>query len=276
MKIALCLHGLVGTNYKYGTGFKKIPYQIGLEHFKRHLFDINPHVDTFIHTWSTDFENELKDAYAPVSIVAEQQPEFRSKEELKNAVKASMKGDQTPQQKIDRKQAIHCRWYSAKKAIELVKQSATDYDFILLTRFDVAFLVDFNFSEFDTEKFYIQGPPGPNQNGLSILNDLWFFAKPEHMYRVCSLSKKLQNDEYLPHIDSNHELFRKHLLLNGLDDKVEYKFKWEWNGAPGKIMSDTPLVRWHYEEFLEDSLKTDALSRLLKQKREEYAITFSP
>ena len=271
MKIALCLHGLVGTNYKYGTGFKKIPYQIGHEHFKRHLFDVNEHVDTFIHTWSTDFEKELKEAYSPVSIIAEEQPEFRRKENLKKAVKASMKGDHSVQQKIDRKQAIHCRWYSARKVLELVKQSEVDYDFILLTRFDVAFLVDFNFSEFDADKFYIQGPPGPKQNGLSILNDLWFFAKPEYMNKFCDLFDCLEKEEYIPHVDSNHELFRKHMITNGLNDLIEYKFKWDWSGASGKILSDTPLVRWHYDEFLEDSLRKEYLLKLLVMKRKEYA-----
>ena len=71
MKVALCLHGLVGTDDKYGAGEKIINYKIGLDHFKRHVFDVNDEVDVFFHTWSEDYEQKLIDAYNPISHIAE-------------------------------------------------------------------------------------------------------------------------------------------------------------------------------------------------------------
>tara|TARA_A100001515_G_scaffold145051_2_gene151591 strand:- start:1597 stop:2295 length:699 start_codon:yes stop_codon:yes gene_type:complete len=228
MKIALCLHGLVGTDDKYGLGDRKINYKIGFKHFKEHVFDVNEQVDVFYHTWSTEQHEELKEIYNPVLSKAEEQPIF------------SKYGNS------DRKQAIYCRWKSAQEVIKLVELSGNEYDFILLTRFDIAFLVDFNFKEYDNKKFYAQGPPGPLSNGINMINDLWFFSNFENMIKFTNLYNLLDKEEYRSHIDSNHELSRKHLDNIGMSDILEYKFVREWTGASGKLNSDTPLVRWHY------------------------------
>ena len=201
MKIALCLHGIVGTDDKYGEGGKMINYKIGLRHFKQHVFDVNDKVDVFFHTWSTDYEQKLIEAYSPVAYEVEKQPLF----------------SEDP-----RKQAIYCRWLSTKKAINLVNNSANDYDFVLLTRFDIAFMVDFDFSKFNTSKFYAQGPPGAPTNGLDMINDLWFFANQENITKFATLYDKLGAEKYEPHIDSNHELARRHLIETGLHDNLEY------------------------------------------------------
>ena len=46
MKIALCLHGLVGTSDKYGKGPIVVSPAAGHEHFRRHVMDTNDEVDT--------------------------------------------------------------------------------------------------------------------------------------------------------------------------------------------------------------------------------------
>ncbi len=225
MKIALCLCGIVGTNDKYGSGNKTINYKIGLSHFQKHLFDINDQVDVFLHTWSTDYEEKLVEAYNPTKWKAEAQQFFSD----------------TPRQ-----QAIYSRWKGVKEVLDLVKESGEEYDFVLLTRYDIAFLVDFNFSEYDSSKFYVQGPSGPISNGLEMINDLWFFSNQENMMKFSTLYDKLGTGNYIEHKDSNHELARRHLIEIGVHDNVEYIFKRDWTGAQGKLESDTPLVRWYY------------------------------
>ena len=133
-----------------------------------------------------------------------------------------------------------------KKAIDLINQSGNEYDFILLTRFDIAFMVDFDFNKFDVSKFYAQGPPGGFVNGLEMINDLWFFANQDNMSKFSNLYDYLSDEKYQVHIDSNHELARRHLIETGLDNSLEYTFTREWNGAPGKLSTETPLVRWYY------------------------------
>ena len=225
MKVALCLHGLVGTNDKYGIGKKNINYKIGYQHFKENVFDVNDDVDVFFHTWSTDYEEKLCKIYKPKASISENQPHYSDN---------------------PRNQAIFCRWNSVKKVINLVSESENQYDFILLTRFDIAFLVNFNFFEYDNSKFYAQGPAGPSKNGIKQVNDLWFFSNQKNMMQFSTLYDHLKDDDYKIHLDSNHELARKHILKTGLSDNLEYKFTREWNGAPGKLSTDTPLVRWHY------------------------------
>ena len=280
MKIALCLHGLVGTNCKYGHGTKDIHHEVGYKHFKRHLIDVNDQVDTFIHAWTStdddgDIEDELTETYNPVAIKTDLQPNFKTKDEIKEVVKASMRGDDRPNKVIQRKQAIHCRWKSVQEVLNLVKQSGKDYDYVLLTRFDIAFLVDFTFEDCDPSKFYAQGPPGPPKNGINLINDLWFFASPENMFKFATLFDHLGDDSYKGHLDSNHELARQHLIEEGINDKVEYRFRREWNGAIGKIMTDTPLVRWHYFDLLDESLKAGELMAIVKDRQAEYNASHS-
>ena len=66
------------------------------------------------------------------------------------------------------------------------------------------------------------------------------------MTKFATLYDMLDDEKYQVHIDSNHELARRHLIETGLHDNLEYTFIREWNGAPGKLSTDTPLVRWYY------------------------------
>ena len=226
MKIALCLHGLVGTKNKYGIGEKEpIDIKIGFSHFKKHVLNTNDHVDIFFHTWSTDFAEDLAKLYKPIACKTENQPIFSKK---------------------TREQAIRCRWRSARESVALVNDSKKQYDFILLTRFDIAFLVDFNFKNFNRDFFYTAGPPGPYQNGVAIINDLWFVANQENMTKFATLDEKIHEPSYQKYLDSNHELAKIHLRYIGLENKLKFKFKKGWSAPHDLKNCDTPLIRWHY------------------------------
>jgi len=284
MKVALCLHGLVGTDDKYGRGNKIINYKIGHKHFKEHVIDVNEHVDVFMHTWSTDYKDRLIEAYNPVAIKAEEQ----MKTPFQDLPGSVYFPGSTKAMENTGMHANYCRWKSVKEVISLVNQSETKYDWILLTRFDIAFMVDFDFSEYDNNKFYAQGPAGPYERGLNLINDLWFFANQENMTIFSKLYDRLpavivENEwddedadryqnvlqdfhepdwgfvkvllqrssdpnepQYLEHIISNHMLARRHLIETGLQNNLEYAFTREWNGSPGKLSTETPLVRWYY------------------------------
>ena len=225
MKVALCLSGIVGTDGKYGFGDKTINYKIGLQHFQEHVFDVNDNVDVFLHTWSVDHEDKLIEAYKPVKCKAEPQHLFSED---------------------TRQQAIYSRWAGVKEVLKLVQESGQEYDFILLTRYDIAFLVDFEFSKYDNNNFYVQGPPGPNMNGVKAINDLWFFSSQDKMMKFSTLYDKLGTEKYIAHKGSNHELARRHLIETGLEEDVKYVFHRGWNGQESKLNTDTPLIRWHY------------------------------
>ena len=238
MKVAFCLHGLVGTTDKYGIGKREIPYKIGHKHYKEHVFDKNDDVDIFIHTWSHHHHEGIKELYKPLAIKSEPPPDFDipdldgNLDEIKKA----------------RLYAIKCKWKSYKTVTDMVKESGNTYDWVFVTRFDLAFSVDFCFDKYDNSKFYAQGPPGPVQNGFQLINDLWYFTNQKDMERFGALYDHMNQGPYKS-LESNHELERLHLQETGLQDKLEYIFRRDW--APGKaskMTTETPLVRWVYFE----------------------------
>ena len=224
MRVALCLHGLTGTNAKYGAGASHLDPNIAYSHFKKHLLELDQDVDVFFHTWSQDKIEALVNLYNPVSYVSEKQPHFSDD---------------------SRTQAIFCRWASAQRSVQLMTDSEREYDFVLLTRFDIAFLVDFRFKDFDSDRFYAQSPPGPMSNGIQLINDLWFFSSKPRMERFTQLFDHLHERGYQNHLGSNHELARKHLINIGFNDTISYVFKRDW--CPPGETTNTPLVRWKYK-----------------------------
>jgi len=234
-KIAFCLHGLVGTTDKYGLGKKEIPFKIGHKHYKRHVFDVNDNVDVFIHTWSHHHHDGIKELYQPVAMKSGLPPDFGieySKEFVDD-------------NKLARLYAIKCKWQSYRAVIDLVKESGNQYDWVFVTRFDLAFAVDFRFDQFDNSKFYAQGPPGPMQNGFQLINDLWYFSNQENMELFAELQDNMDKPPYNT-LESNHELERLHLQTTGLQDKLEYILRRDWTGPMSKLTTETPLVRWVY------------------------------
>jgi len=234
-KIAFCLHGLVGTTDKYGLGKKEIPFKIAHKHYKRHVFDVNENVDVFIHTWSHHHHDGIKKLYQPVAMKSGSPPDFGieySKEFVDD-------------NKLARLYAIKCKWQSYKTVSDLVKESGNQYDWVFVTRFDLAFAIDFRFDQFDNSKFYAQGPPGPMQNGFQLINDLWYFSNQENMELFAELNDNMDKEPY-NNLESNHELERLHLQTTGLQDKLEYILRRDWTGPMSKLTTETPLVRWVY------------------------------
>lgn len=50
-KIAFCLTGLTGSISNRGNG-DMLDINYGYSHYKKHIFNVNENVDTFIHSWS--------------------------------------------------------------------------------------------------------------------------------------------------------------------------------------------------------------------------------
>lgn len=229
MKVAFCLVGLAGgINDKFGG--LPVDFKRGYKHYKKHILDKND-CDVFIHSWSVQFEKEVKEAYKPKKSIFEKQiifdkPNFLLKISSKNAL---------------RKHSIYSRWYSTKKVIELKKEYEREnnfkYDCVFLTRFDVAFFKDVVFKNYDMNKFYAAyATDYYTEEGVKILNvdyhklaktmdtskwvrkpsgypevknqglaDLWFFSNSEAMDKFSVLYDHL--DEYFKEIKDAHNIF---------------------------------------------------------------------
>jgi hypothetical protein len=165
----------VGNVYKNKKDYEwkgDVDYRIALQHFKKHVMGVN-NVDVFIHSWSENYESEIIRDYEPKKSIFEKQLAFN--------------------QENRRKEFLKSRWYSTKKVMELKKQHEEEnnfkYDWVLLTRFDLAFLRELNFSNYDNSFFYAPcDDHDPIKTKTSnMLLDYWFFSSSENMDKFSTL-----------------------------------------------------------------------------------------
>jgi hypothetical protein len=174
MRVALCLHGIVGhlyTNKQQRTWCDDVDYRIGLEHYRRHLFALNDSVDVFIHSWSTDYARKIRRDYQPRQQLFETQIDFKQDTLALNYLKS--------------------RWYSTRAVVELKKKYEQDqgftYDWVMLSRFDLALLHDLDFAKYDRNIFYAgRHDPSDDQTNDGFC-DLFFFSNSHDIDRFASL-----------------------------------------------------------------------------------------
>lgn len=217
MKVAVCFYGLVGSTKGKSQeliGDFKTCFNISSKLYKQHVLEKND-VDVFVHSWSTDLQEEILKEYSPKKYIIEQQKVF-------DTPKYSIL-DKTPEV---RKQTHYSLWYSRKKSVELKSQYEKDnnfkYDCVMLARFDLAWQTDLIFSEYDQDFFWTQKWPKKIINGI-MLSDLdywklsdqgynfqtkwwgypynsdgilgmWFFSNSDYMDKFVTLYDRL--DEY--------------------------------------------------------------------------------
>jgi len=219
-KVALCLSGKIG-NTQNKSGYHQSDYRVlktGYDHYKKHIIDKND-LDVFIHCWDTELESEILDLYKPKDAIIENQVVF----DIPDYVTG-------PDQ---RKQNVYSRWFSNMQAnnlcMKFAKNNNIKYDFIMTTRFDLAFETDIIFNSLDNNKFYVgnwtsvnyqgqdifKGGRGPlydmiQHYGPDILNkcklehkgypktdegflDFWFIANPEHSHNIHNLYNRIND-----------------------------------------------------------------------------------
>tara|TARA_R100001377_G_scaffold67038_1_gene42331 strand:+ start:102 stop:893 length:792 start_codon:yes stop_codon:yes gene_type:complete len=149
MKIALCLHGLVGStnslSYLRNEGDddgKRLCAELSFNDWKRCVIDPND-VDVFFHTWDEELEEYLVESYKPKKYQIEKQIIFNVEHK-----------DDTP-----RNQACYSRWYGGKRVIEMKseyeKENNFIYDCVIDARFDLAWNKPYDFSKLDMDYFYV-------------------------------------------------------------------------------------------------------------------------
>ena len=146
VRAALCLSGKIGSiNGPAVKGHKSDPRILfkAYEHYKRHIIEKND-IDIFIHCWDINYVFDIKMLYKPIKSVIQKQLGFKIPYYVKG-----LRG---------RKQGHYSRWYSNMVVNQLrreyEKENNFKYDFVMTTRFDLAFETDVIFSEFDNKYFY--------------------------------------------------------------------------------------------------------------------------
>ena len=239
MKVALCLHGTVGNvytnkkNYEYKND---VDYRIGLEHYKKHLFNHND-VDIFIHCWNKKYKDEIISDYSPKNHIFENQIDFGLETKRLSFMKS--------------------RWFSQKRVLSLKKEyeekNNFKYDYVMVSRFDLALKSNLIFENFDSNKFWAPNDQETVESSrhTEMFLDYFFFSNSQNMDNFGALYDNLDsirewkknnlNKDLNAHEDSF--LFTKMLELN-----VDYMFT---------ESKDHDLVRAIYEncEYKNENFK---------------------
>lgn len=243
MKIALCLHGLVGSitgKHCSLLGGSDEVLRKSYEHNKKLLLDKD--IDVFVHSWSTECTNDILSLYNPKKCVIEPQIQFEVPDYIKSDYKRAF--------------AHLSRWYSFKKAVELKTSYESGmnftYDLVLVQRFDLCWNVSIDFNTFSPLKLTVG--TGPHLNTSREWQDQWFIANSENINKLASLYDMIpvymgpdgaftSNKQYAG--ISSHFLVRHHALNLGLDPEFKYSY-----GYRGSKNDYTEVRRQYYGEDL--------------------------
>ncbi|WP_413282528.1 hypothetical protein [Vibrio sp. MA40-2] len=178
LKVAFCLHGMsVGLNDKHGG--LPVTFQKESDLYKENI--LNENIDVFFHTWSDGQEDLLVETYKPKSYVCEMKKSFVNPT-LYWTLKGIYKKLSGLPVELNRFNNIYSRWYSYRRVFEIQKdysiKNDINYDFVMITRFDLSFFNVLDFSSLCEEKFYVPGWVGyKNSNGENIKEDTFNNSK---------------------------------------------------------------------------------------------------
>ena len=234
MKVALCLSGFIGNINKWIDG-PEIDYHYGYEEYIKKNILQGYDVDVFIHSWSTTHKDGITKLYNPKDSLFEPNIDFK--------LRGVIEKKQLP---TPYSYAVKSMWYSRKKSIELVeayeKQNSMKYDFVLLTRFDIALFKKFKFEQYDSDKIYIAGPVLGKRlpNGHTIphkINDMYFLANTKNMKKIVGLYETYEdiavkeNNNWPLESVSSHVVITNHFLNEGLFSITDTLFDRVWQSS---------------------------------------------
>ena len=284
-RIAILMHGLAGSSNKYGTG-DQFDVSISHSHFLERILNANPNceIDIFMHSWSTSHEKTVIDLYNPKDYIFEDQIHFdfryvvgdtslpMNEGRTKNGIFFGMENI--------RFHSLFSRWYSASIVNKLknkyAKTNSIEYDLVMLTRYDLAYLESFVFEKMNKDKITII-PPVSNHG----IHDLFFIANNSSMNRICEMFQELLKIKHFPgwHIHSHYLTARLLFTSFGKDCLDFFGSNRLWDmGSVGAKTGPCPLVRDHYELFernIDDPLELKTISKMrektMNDKNRQYS-----
>jgi len=248
MNVAVCFFGLVGgAAGKDGYGGSLGPSIAGKLNMKN-LIEQN-RADVFIHSWSTDAEEDLIDLYQPTDYLVESQLEFdhdlkpnanrdfaemarRAWDFIFNRHQYEATGRKWRAESF----RAHSRWYSQAQSLRLKadfeKKHGFIYDAVIVVRLDVAFYTPLDMSTYDLRYFYASNwndAPDESSGEMNYQNhhlhrgflDFWFFSNSSNMDRFGTLYSRINHYHPSPHRSSY-----QHASYLGLTKRYTL-FRWE-------------------------------------------------
>ena len=257
MRIALCLHGLVGSkSSKYG-GKDNINIEIPYKFLRKNLLNSNKNkFDIFLHSQSYEEKKRLLRLYKPKLYKIEKQKNFdfsKNHPHLKNLKFLKFKmyfeklfGKDVTEKKIlyliRKAFASYSRWYSFGQSINLKRKyeklKKFKYDLVFITRYDLIIKRKFKLETFNKSKLTVSNHntiPAPKndykvkarKNNITKekgISDLWFASSSKNMDKFANLYKKITSYPLSVHFSSYYH--SQHINLD-LDFRYYRYFDFE-------------------------------------------------
>lgn len=206
-KIALCLFGSVGFKSKPKNSSDEVldPENCFMT-FKKILLD-RYSIDTFIHTWSSDYDDKLINLYKPKSNLIEKQINFETNLDnysLKNIDFHDELGDL---KYLNEKPSTYfknfifrtkSRWHSQLTSLQLMKKFKSEnninYDIVIQSRLDLLL------KNLDLEKlnFELINLVNATHHKKNQLYDIFFVSNYENSIRFLNIKDKLNSYPICP------------------------------------------------------------------------------
>ena len=247
MRYALCLHGLVGnTVTKSGSdNSSNCVLSLSYKHLEKHILRFN-NIDIFIHSWDKGFEKDIVKTFKPKKYIIEEQKKF----EVNNNYSESKK----------RVHNHYSRWFSFMRSVDIKssyeKEKGIIYDGVMVSRFDVAWLTDLDFSIYDMNYFYASKwyRGDKERKDKNKVKDIWFFSSSKNIDKFSNLYHSIDiynSDKSLRHEKlgiSSHYMAVKHCREVGLDLRRVLRLDEKKGGLCAPDSSDYVLIRHLYKD----------------------------
>ena len=228
-RIALCFNGLAGG--KNDKGYQ-VDWQVAVPYFEKNIINYGDNeVDVFFHTWSAEAEEDLVKLYNPKRYTVQKQIDF----DLIEQGYEKKVHSHVPRHL----HSIMSRWHSNREVLwlkeEYEAQNDFKYDYVMTTRFDVAWLTPLDFSQFDRDSIWCGRHEKDtvfdtfNEKGMPVegVLEYWLFGGSEVM--DCTMYMCDRVPEYIYEGDcrmSNHDVIPYHIEKENMLDKFKFHF-WE-------------------------------------------------
>ena len=192
-KIALCLCGLTGKTGKGGSG-EPLNNEFAYNHYRKHIINTNKNVDIYIHSWSVSQKDNIIKLYKPTNYLFQKQENFNRDSNYING---------------DKRQIFNAesRANSILRCLQLIKNKENEnsfkYDYVMITRFDIAFFSDIIFEKLPKNTFIIShwNNRGDRRNIIKKgIYDMWFIGNTEILYKYFSEYNKDYTLTKNPHL----------------------------------------------------------------------------
>ena len=183
MKVAIIFKG--GMSRKVGNLLNPgeidaksdfVNYMCAYNSYKKHIIDANPEheIDTFIHCWHPELEEELVNLYNPKSIVTENNAKYNANILYKLAMSYCPKSCFS----------IVSMMLSMKKVCDMTVKYCTDknfkYDLVLVYRLDLLLIKDMIFEDYDLNAITCN-------NWAGLKGDFHFVMNYENMLKFSKM-----------------------------------------------------------------------------------------